>query len=85
MLRLLTFVGNSMATRLASKAWSCESLQRGMVLARAMPLQLESPTESQLAEMQKELEKLEAGVVGEGTATKTHKRIHVQGWPPDKH
>ena len=56
-----------------------------MVLARAMPLQLESPTETQLAEMQKELEKLEAGVVGEGTATKTHKRIHVKGWPPDKH
>ncbi len=69
-----------MATKFASRAWSCESLQRGMVLARAMPLNLDSVTETQLAEMEAELQKLQARVVGEGAInwaiTKTHKRLH---------
>lgn len=48
---------------LQSKAWSCETLQRGLSLARALPMGMDDLTDSQAKEMEDELARLQARLV----------------------
>ena len=52
-----------MCSQLPSRAWSCETLQRGLGLATAVPLMLDSLGETDLEAMQAELARLQEGLV----------------------
>ena len=51
-----------MASHLPSKAWSCETLQRGLTLVRNMPLNVDSLQDPDVKAMEEELERLMVGV-----------------------
>ena len=51
-----------MFSDLPSKAWSCETLQSGLQLAGGLPMELSAMGESQVAELEAELAKLQVRV-----------------------
>lgn len=52
----------SMSVTLPSKTWSCETLQRGLSIAKALPLTMCSANDDDVKAMEAELEKLLAEV-----------------------
>ena len=53
-----------MALSLPSRAWSCETLQKGLSLARNMPMELSSLEKPEDVEaMERELAMLEVGIL----------------------
>ena len=61
--RSILHQGARMCSQLPSRAWSCETLQRGLGLATAVPLMLDSLGETDLEAMQAELARLQEGLV----------------------